>query len=82
VGVHGGEALWKAALIEDVRRVAWVSRRSASEYSGFLEWLWRLGDLPYEVVEPADMRVGSRYRAFSLALLSRGDRGKRRLEPR
>jgi hypothetical protein len=30
------EAFWKAALSEDVRRVAWMSRRSAPEYCGFL----------------------------------------------
>jgi len=64
------EAFWKAALVEDVGRVAWVSRRSAPEYCGFLEWLWRLGDLPCEVVDIADMPVGSRRRAFTLALLS------------
>jgi hypothetical protein len=43
------EAFWKAALVEGVHRVAWMSRRSAPEYCGFLEWLWRLGDLPCEV---------------------------------
>ena len=64
------EAFWKAALVEDVRRVAWMSRRSAPEYCGFLEWLWRLGDLPCEVIDLADMPVGSRHRAFTLALLS------------
>src|SRR5262245_2399921 len=63
------EAFWKAALAEDVRRVAWMSRRSAPEYCGFLEWLWRLGDLPCEVIDLADMPVGSRRRAFRLGLL-------------
>jgi hypothetical protein len=67
------EAFWKAALVEDVRRVAWVSRRSAVEYCGFLEWLWRLGDLPCEVVDLTDMPVGSHRRAFSLSLLSPGE---------
>jgi Protein of unknown function/Domain of unknown function (DUF1835) len=61
-------AFWKAALVEDVRKVAWISRRSAVEYCGFLEWLWRLGDLPCEVVDLTDMQVGSQ-RAFSPALL-------------
>jgi hypothetical protein len=64
------EAFWQAALAEDVRRVAWMSRRSAPEHCGFLEWLWRLGDLPCEVIDLADTPVGSRYRAFTLALLS------------
>jgi hypothetical protein len=64
------EAFWKAALVEDVRRVVWMSRRSAPEYCGFLEWLWRLGDLPFEVIDLADMPVGSYPRAFTLGLLS------------
>src|SRR5262245_17356021 len=63
------EAFWKAALAEDVRRVAWMSRRSAPEYCGFLEWLWRLGDRPCEVIDLTDMPVGSRRRAFLLGLL-------------
>jgi uncharacterized protein DUF3658/uncharacterized protein DUF1835 len=62
-------AFWKAALAEDVHRVAWMSRRSAPEYSGFLEWLWRLGDLPCEVIDLTDMPVGRRRRAFLLSLL-------------
>ena len=64
------EAFWKAALVKDVRRVAWMSRRSAPEYCGFLEWLWRLGDLPCEVIDLADTPVGSRQGAFTLSLLS------------
>ena len=63
------EAFWKAALAEDVRRVAWLSRRSAPEYCGFLDWLWRLGDLSCEIIDLTDMPVGSRRRAFSLSLL-------------
>jgi two-component sensor histidine kinase len=47
-----------------------MSRRSAPEYCGFLEWLWRLGDLPCEVIDLADMPVGSYPRAFTLGLLS------------
>jgi hypothetical protein len=63
------EAFWKAALAEDFHRVVWMSRRSAPEYCGFLEWLWRLGDLPCEVIDLTDMPVGSRRRALSLSLL-------------
>jgi uncharacterized protein DUF3658/uncharacterized protein DUF1835 len=63
------EAFWDEALSEDVRKVAWLSRRSAPEYCAFLEWLWRLGDKPCEVIDLTDMPVGSRRRAFSLVLL-------------
>lgn len=62
-------AFWREALRADVRKVAWLSRRSAPEYCAFLEWLWRLGELPCEVVDLTDMPVGSRRRAFSLSLL-------------
>jgi Protein of unknown function/Domain of unknown function (DUF1835) len=62
-------AFWKEALRDDVRKVAWMSRRSAPEYCGFLEWLWRLGGQPCEVVDLTDMPVGNRRRAFSLSLL-------------
>jgi hypothetical protein len=61
---------WKAAVVENVRKVAWMSRRSAVEYCGFLEWLWRLGDLPCEVIDFTNMPDGHRLPAFSLAVLS------------
>src|SRR5215470_19189382 len=73
------EAFWKAALAEDVRRVAWLSRRSAPEYCGFLEWLWRLGALPCEVIDLTDMPVGSHRRAFSLSLLKAEEIASNRL---
>jgi hypothetical protein len=74
------EAFWKAALAEEVRRVAWMSRRSAPEYCGFLEWLWRLGDLPCEVIDLTDMPVGShRRRAFLLSLLDAEEIASNRL---
>src|SRR4029077_18630867 len=37
------ERLWDEARFPDSRKVAWLSRRSAMEYAGFLEWLWRAG---------------------------------------
>jgi len=42
---------WEAALSTPGRRIAWVSRRMPHEYCGFLEWLWRLGDEPCEIVD-------------------------------
>src|SRR3984957_8398883 len=41
----------------DPRKVAWLTRRSAMEYAGFLEWLWRLGDAPCEVVDLSEVKV-------------------------
>ena len=62
-------AFWHEALRGDVRKVAWMSRRSAPEYCAFLEWLWRLGEQPCEVIDLTDMPVGSRRRVFLLGLL-------------
>ena len=62
-------AFWNEALRQDVRKVAWMSRRSAPEYCAFLEWLWRLGERPCEAIDLTDMPVGNRRRAFLLGLL-------------
>ena len=54
------EKSWTAALAPAERRVAWMSRRSGSDYAGFLEFLWRLGDEPCEVVDLTDVRFPER----------------------
>jgi Protein of unknown function/Domain of unknown function (DUF1835) len=51
---------WREALAIDPRKVAWLTRRSAMEYSGFLEWLWRLGDAPCEVVDLSEVEISCR----------------------
>jgi hypothetical protein len=51
---------WKEALSPDPRKVAWLTRRSAMEYAGFLEWLWRLGDAPCEVVDLSEVKISHR----------------------
>jgi hypothetical protein len=68
-------SFWTEALSRSHRKVVWFSRRSAQEYAGFLEWLWRLGDEPADVIDLTDVMVrgvaGSAdpVRAISLALL-------------
>lgn len=64
------DAFWNASLAGDVRRIAWMSRMSSSEYCGFLDWLLRLGDLPCEVIDFTDLAVGSHRRALSPSMLS------------
>ena len=54
------EKSWAAALAPARRRIAWMSRRSGSDYAGFLEWLWRLGDESCEVIDLTDMRFPER----------------------
>ncbi|HEV8678051.1 MAG TPA: DUF3658 domain-containing protein [Stellaceae bacterium] len=41
---------WNAAEASR-RRLVWFSRRDAGEYADFLEWVWRMGDAAYDVVE-------------------------------
>jgi hypothetical protein len=72
-----GEAtsFWPEALSISNRRVVWLSRRSAQEYAGFLEWLWRLGEQPIEVVVLTDVVVAgnnngpTKPRSISLGML-------------
>jgi uncharacterized protein DUF3658/uncharacterized protein DUF1835 len=54
------ERLWDDALFPDNRKVAWLTQRSAMEYAGFLEWLWRMGDAPCEVVDLTEIKVSHR----------------------
>jgi hypothetical protein len=54
------DEFWRESLSGRDRKVAWFSRRSAQEYAGFLEWLWRLGDLPCEIVDLTDVMVVGR----------------------
>jgi len=51
------DAFWREALSPGRRKVAWLSRRSAMEYAGFLEWLWRMDDAPCDVVDLSEVKV-------------------------
>jgi hypothetical protein len=42
---------WDEVLSARGRRVIWMSRHSAHEYSGFLECVWRLADEPVDIVD-------------------------------
>jgi hypothetical protein len=53
------ERFWKAPS-SDHRTVAWLTRRSAKEYAGFLEWAWRMRDAPYDVVDLSNVKVSRR----------------------
>ncbi|WP_159006859.1 DUF3658 domain-containing protein [Bradyrhizobium sp. S69] len=56
----GSERAYDEARLPDCRKIAWLTRRSAMEYAGFLDWLWRLGDAPCEVVDLTDVTVSHR----------------------
>jgi Protein of unknown function/Domain of unknown function (DUF1835) len=54
--VSDEDTFWPKVLDKQTSRVAWVSRRSASEHCGFLEYLRRLGDLPTKIIDTTDTR--------------------------
>jgi len=54
---NDSEKFWAAALADGINPVAWMSRRSAQDYAGCLEFLWRLGDKPCSVVDLTDAMV-------------------------
>ena len=56
------ETFWRTALAGGARRLVWVSRRSVSDYSGFLEWLWRAGDADFEIIDLTDAQIVPRGR--------------------
>ncbi len=49
------DVFWHRATTHEGRAIAWFSRRCTSEYTGFLEFVWRLDGKPYEVVDITDV---------------------------
>jgi hypothetical protein len=52
--VTNTDAFWQEAL-EPSPKIAWVSRRTTQEYTGFLEWLRRLGGAPCQINDLTDV---------------------------
>jgi Protein of unknown function/Domain of unknown function (DUF1835) len=70
-------SFWSEALSISERKIAWLSRRSAQDYAGFLAWLWRLGEETIEVIDLTDAQVVThsdgqteRHLAICLGMLS------------
>jgi hypothetical protein len=51
------ERAWDESLFPGHRKVAWLTRRSAMEYAGFLDWLWHRGDTRCDLVDLSDARI-------------------------
>ena len=71
--VEMADHFWAHATSTAALPVAWVSRRDAAEYCGFLEFVWRRGDAPFRVVDFGGLEYTGRARmlaAESLGLLS------------
>jgi hypothetical protein len=60
------QTFWNEALANSDRRIAWVSKCSAHEYAGFLEFVWRLGDAACDVIEFDRQEVSYRDRTGRL----------------
>jgi len=56
-GAAPSERDWDEARFPGHRKVAWLTRRSAMEYAGFLDWLWHRGDTPCDVVDLSDVKI-------------------------
>lgn len=48
---------WDEARFPGHRKVAWLTRRSAMEYAGFLDWLWHRGDTPCDLVDLSEVKI-------------------------
>jgi hypothetical protein len=55
--IGGAQAFWTAAVSARNRRVVWMSRRSAPEYAGFLEFVWRLDNSLCEIIDLTEVTV-------------------------
>jgi hypothetical protein len=67
--VKGDEVFWEKALSDQFQPIAWFSRRSAKEYSGFLEWTCRSTGVPSKVLDLTQIKTPTGEWVFSLALL-------------
>jgi hypothetical protein len=57
--IHAAERFWKSALSTRRRRVVWFSRRVVGEFCGFLEFVRRAADGPYDVADLTELNIGA-----------------------
>jgi hypothetical protein len=51
------DRVWDEARFPDHRKVVWLTRRSAMEFAGFLDWLWVRDDVPCDVVDLSEIKI-------------------------
>ena len=51
------EVFWGEATSTAGAPIAWVSRNYAYGYSGFLEFVWRMAERPFRVIDASDLRL-------------------------
>jgi hypothetical protein len=54
------EQFWREALADGPRHVVWFSRRVARDYTGFLEYLRRVGERPCDLVDLTEALIARR----------------------
>jgi hypothetical protein len=54
------DLFWSRATGRDIAPVAWVCRRNALEFAGFLEFVWRIGDHPFRVVDITEVEFAAK----------------------
>jgi hypothetical protein len=54
------DGFWAEATSSDTLPIAWVCRHNASEHAGFLEFIRRIADAPFEVVDATSVEFALR----------------------
>jgi hypothetical protein len=71
--VGGAELAWREALTPDVFPIIWTCRSDAGDHAGFLEFLSRVGERPFEVIDATGVTLQGRvgpWRVEALGLFS------------
>jgi hypothetical protein len=81
------EAFWEEATSPLCQPIAWVSRHCAMEHAGFLEFVWRMGHAPFEVIDVTRLSIVSTrreepYLVTSLGIVPSVDIARARLHER
>lgn len=58
--VHMDKQFWQEATSPDVRPIAWVNLHDAQEYCGFLEFVWKMGNAPFAVIDATNVEFTNR----------------------
>jgi hypothetical protein len=57
---------WSEAMSPAIHPVAWVNRRCAREYAGFLQFLWRVPHSDFEIVDITDIDFSNGKSPFAI----------------
>lgn len=63
------DPFWAEAISSDFSPVAWVCLYNAMEHAGFLEFVWRMGDSPFEVIDATGIEAQWNAKPFMIPSL-------------